>query len=274
MENINLAECVILYVVDGMRPDGMLLADAPNLQRLRERGAYSLTAQTVMPSITLPTHMSMFHAVTPQVHGVTDNCWQPMPGGFIPGIVELVRQAQRKAAAFYTWDELRDLSRPGALAYSSFMNIYAPGGETSDGVMARLAADYFVEQRPDFMFVYYGMVDETGHQYGWMSPEYLAQVSAADAAIGGLLDRVEADGLLEQTAVLVTADHGGHAHDHGADIPEDMTIPWLLSGPGIRREYPILSPVHILDTAPTIAHLLGLPLPAAWQGRPVLEALE
>lgn len=269
-----MADRVILYVVDGMRPDGMLLADAPNLQRLRERGAYSLTAQTVMPSITLPTHMSMFHSVTPQLHGVTDNLWQPMPGEPVPGIIELVRQAQRKAAAFYTWDELRDLSRPGALAYSSFINIYATGGETSDGEIACLAADYFARQRPDFMFVYSGMVDETGHRYGWMSPEYMAAVTRADAAIGSLLDRVEAAGLLDQTAVLVTADHGGHARDHGSDIPEDMTIPWLLAGPGIKQDYPILSPVHILDTAPTIAHLLGLALPTVWQGRPVIEALD
>lgn len=268
-----MADRVILYVVDGMRPDGMTTARTPHLKRLCERGAYSLKAQTVMPSITLPTHMSMFHGVLPQAHGVTDNTWQPMPGETIPGIVELVHQAQRKPAAFYTWDELRDLSRPGALAYSSFINIYAAGGETSDGDIARLAADYFVSEKPDFMFVYAGMVDETGHHYGWMSPEYLAAVEAADAAIGCVLERAEAAGLLDQTAVLVTADHGGHAKAHGLDIPDDMTIPWVLCGPGVKPHYSIQGPVRIIDTAPTIAHLLGLPLPTAWQGKPVVEAL-
>ena len=264
---------VILYVVDGMRPEGMLMAQAPNLQRLRERGAFTFSAQTVMPSITLPTHMSMFHGVTPQVHGVTDNVWQPMPGEPIPGIIELVHQAQRKAAAFYTWDELRDLSRPGSLAYSSFINIYGPEGETSDGDIACLAADYFVRQRPDFMFVYSGMVDETGHHYGWLSPQYLDAVAKADTAIGSVLERLEENGLLAETAVLVTADHGGHARAHGSDILEDMTIPWLLAGPGVRQGYEIRDSVRIIDTAPTIAYLLGLPCPEAWQGQPVSEAL-
>lgn len=269
-----MAKRVILYVVDGMRPDGMLMAQAPHLQQMREYGAFTLSAQTVMPSITLPTHMSMFHGVTPEVHGVMGNLWQPMPGEPIPGIIELVRQAQRKAAAFYTWDELRDLSRPGSLAYSAFINIYGPQGETSDGEIARLAADYFVSQRPDFMFVYSGMVDEIGHHYGWLSPQYLDAVAQADAAIGSVVERLEAAGLMADTAMLVTADHGGHAQAHGSDLPDDMTVPWLLAGPGVRRGYEIRGPVRIIDTAPTIAWLLGLPCPDAWQGRPITEALE
>lgn len=269
-----MVERVILYVVDGMRPDGLLLAEAPHLKSLLDRGAYTLAAQTVMPSITLPTHMSMFYGVPPEIHGVTSNLWQPMPDGQIPGIIELVHHAQRKAAAFYTWDELRDLSRPGALAHAGFINIYGPEGETSDEDIARLAADYFVRQRPDFMFVYSGMVDEIGHQYGWMSPQYLETIANADAAIGLLLSRAEEAGLLSETAVLVTADHGGHAQAHGSDIPEDMSIPWLLSGPGVKQGYVLGSPVRIIDTAPTIAYLLGLPVPEVWQGRPIVEALE
>src|SRR6266498_13043 len=104
---------VILFVVDGMRPEGVLQARTPAMHTLMERGAASLSAQTVLPSITLPTHMSMFHGVPPEVHGVFSNTYQPMPDGQFPGIIEVVRQAKRRPAAFYTWDPLRDLSRPG-----------------------------------------------------------------------------------------------------------------------------------------------------------------
>ena len=38
---------------------------------------YSLTAQTVMPSVTLPCHMSLFHSVEPLRHGTTDNVYMP-----------------------------------------------------------------------------------------------------------------------------------------------------------------------------------------------------
>jgi predicted AlkP superfamily pyrophosphatase or phosphodiesterase len=269
-----MAERVILFVVDGLRPDGLLQARAPVMQGLMERGAYSLQAQSVMPSITLPCHMSMFHGVPPEVHGVTTNAWQPAPGGPLPGLFEVVRQARRHPAAFYTWDPLRDLSRPGALAYACLVDIYWPWTENSDLVIARRAAEYLLQARPDFTFVYLGLVDEIAHRHGWMSAEYLDAVAVADEAIGHVLEQVAGAGLLEGTACLLVSDHGGHEHRHGEDVPEDMTIPWALAGPGIRRGCRLEGPVRIIDTAPTIARLLDLPIPAAWQGRPILEAWE
>ncbi len=267
-----MAERAILFVIDGMRPDGLLQANAPALRRLMEQGASTLLAQTVMPSITLPTHMSLFHGVPPSVHGVTSNTYRPMPDGQIPGIFEVVRQARRRPVAFYTWDPLRDLSRPGSLAQAGFIDIYGPDGmEGLDLKISRLAAENLVETRPDFTFIYLGVTDETGHKHGWLSQPYLEAVSAADAAIAHVLEKLDSAGMLETTAILVTADHGGHGREHGADIPEDMTIPWLLAGPGIQAGYTIHGPVRIIDTAPTSATLLGLPVPAAWQGQPVLE---
>jgi len=269
-----MVERVILFVVDGLRPDGLLQAQAPAMHGLLKRGAYTLEAQSVMPSITLPCHVSMFHGVTPEVHGVTTNMWEPAPDGPIPGLFEVVRQAKRRPASFYTWEPLRDLSRPGAVAYSCMTDIYWPGEENSDLAIARLAADYIVQSRPDFTFVYLGLTDEVAHRYGWMSAEYLQAIAVADEGIGHVLERLAGAGLLEETACLVTSDHGGHDHRHGEDIPEDMTIPWVLAGPGIRPGCKLEGPVRIFDTAPTIARLLDLPIPAVWQGRAVSEAWE
>jgi hypothetical protein len=50
-----------------------------------------------------------------------------------------------------------------------------------------------------------------------------------------------------------------------------MTIPWIATGPGIRAVR-LMTPVNTTDTAATAAWALGLPLPAEWDGRPVLEA--
>ncbi len=267
-------DTVLLFVIDGLCPEGILQAGAPAMQGLMKRGAATLSARTVMPSVTLPTHMSMFHGVPPVVHGVTSNDYQANPETYTPGIIELVRQAKRRPVAFYTWDPLRDLSRPGALVYSSFIDIYGPDGADSDRAIAELAADYLAQHPADFAFIYLGLTDEIGHRYGWLSPEYLGAVSGADGAIAHVLQRLESAGKLERTACLVTADHGGHEKAHGLNIPEDMTIPWLLAGPGVKSSYTITGPVRIYDTAPTIAYLLDLPSPRAWQGKPILEAME
>ena len=61
--------------------------------------------------------------------------------------------------------------------------------------------------------------------------------------------------------------------DHSAGQGEDLTIPWIISGPGVRRGHEITGHVTILDTAPTIAQLPRLPSPAEWNGQVVTEAL-
>ena len=128
--------------------------------------------------------------------------------------------------------------------------------------------------RPDFTFVYLGLVDELAHRHGWMSEEYFEAMEGADAAVGHVLNRLEEAGLSEKTACLLLSDHGGHEHSHGSDQPEDMTIPWILAGPGIRRGCRLEKPVRIYDTAPTIARLLKLEPPEAWQGQAITEAWE
>ena len=105
---------VILFLVDGMRPDGLQQADTPILDRLIATGSSTMRARTVMPSVTLPCHMSLFHSVGPDRHGITTNTWMPQVRP-IPGLTDAIHAAGKRTAAFFNWEELRDLSRPGSL---------------------------------------------------------------------------------------------------------------------------------------------------------------
>ncbi|HEX9440267.1 MAG TPA: hypothetical protein VF909_11315, partial [Roseiflexaceae bacterium] len=78
----------------------------------------------------------------------------------------------------------------------------------------------------------------------------------------------------DDAAIVLHSDHGGHDRNHGTELPEDMTIPWLAAGPGIRQGYAIDAPVSLLDTAPTIARLLGIAPHHEWEGRCVEEIFE
>ena len=62
---MSLTGKVVLFLVDGMRPDGMMQADAHFLQGLVRRGASTLHCRTVVPSSTLPCHTSLFLGVEP-----------------------------------------------------------------------------------------------------------------------------------------------------------------------------------------------------------------
>jgi hypothetical protein len=209
--------------------------------------------------------MSIFHSVPPGRHGVTSNTWSPMARP-LPGLVEVAHAAGRRCAFFYNWEPLRNLSQPDRLELAYYRDTdETPGG---DHYIAGEAMRSLPVDRPDFAFVYLGTVDVTGHAFGWMSPRYLSQAAYVDGAVASLLRVLPAD-----THVCVQADHGGHDRSHGTERPEDMTIPWILAGPGVRAGHGLQAPVSLLDTVPTLARLLGLAPDPQWEGRVVEEAL-
>jgi predicted AlkP superfamily pyrophosphatase or phosphodiesterase len=254
---------VVFILIDGLRPDALELANCPRLKALRDRAAWSMQASSVMPSVTLPCHTSIFHSVPPTRHGVTTNVWAPMARP-LPGLFDVAKAAGKRCAFLYNWEELRDLARPGSLELAYFRNTaYQADGD-------QLTADEAARVLPgggyDFAFIYLGTVDTAGHYYGWMSDGYLGQIEVVDRALATIADALPAD-----TAYLVQSDHGGHDRNHGTDMPEDLTIPWLAAGLGIRQGHAIDAPVSLLDTAPTLARMLGVEPHREWEGRCVEE---
>jgi predicted AlkP superfamily pyrophosphatase or phosphodiesterase len=256
---------VIFVMIDGLRPDAIAAAGCSHLQALCARGAWTLSARSVLPCITLPCHMSIFHSVPPTRHGITSNVYQPLARP-LPGLFDIANLYNKRCAAFYNWEPLRDLGRPEALHFAWYRNTSMT--EEGDDEVAAAAIEYIQRQRPDFAFVYLGTVDSFGHFFGWMSAEYLAQARRVDAQLGRLLAS-----LPPAAHVLVHADHGGLERNHGNDTPEEMTIPWVLAGPQVRQSHQIAGPVSLLDTAPTLARLLDIPVHPQWEGRCVEEAL-
>ena len=256
----------VLLIVDGLRPDALTSVFLSNFAALRARGAMTLWASSVMPTITLPCHVSLFHSVPPTRHGITTNVWMPMARP-LPGLTEVAHAAGLHCAFCYNWEPLRDLSRPSSLDFVYFRdNNESPDG---DQVIADEAARYVASDDPDFAFVYFGTLDAAGHKYGFMSDGYLAQLERVDDALGTLLDALPDD-----ATVLLTSDHGGHDRAHGTDAPEDMIVPWMIAGPGVRCGYEIKAAVSLLDTAPTLARVLDITPHPDWEGRCLEEIFE
>jgi arylsulfatase A-like enzyme len=104
---------------------------------------------------------------------------------------------------------------------------------------------------------------------------YLNVLRDVDGAIGDLLDGLRRRGLADDTLVVITGDHGeafGAPHDqegHGAALYEESVhVPLVVWSPRLfgergRRTDDVAS--HV-DVAPTIADVLGLEPPAAWEG--------
>jgi predicted AlkP superfamily pyrophosphatase or phosphodiesterase len=273
-------QSLILVLIDGLRPDALARAHTPIMDELIAYGASTMAARTVMPSITLPCIASLILGTPPDVHCITSNTWtNPNPG---PGLFELVAKSQRRAASFYNWEQLRDLSRPGYLQASFFLqNDTEPEG-LGDTALTDMATTYLVDARTrqapvDLTFIYLGHTDAAGHTHGWMSDPYLRAIENADLCIGRVLNALRGvpeyiNGTLAYPGptpgVIVVADHGGHETKHGSDDDLDMTIPLVLYGhPDFAPGQEIPGPVSIIDVAPTVAAWMGLAPPPEWTGR-------
>ncbi len=255
-----MSQKVLLILVDGMRPDAIDQCEHPFLRKLREESSCCMNSRTVMPSVTLPCHTSLFLSVDPERHGITTNTWVPQVRP-IDSLGDVVAHAGKRAAMYYNWEELRDLNRPGSLIHSEYHNMWRTGGLVSDRLLTDHAIDCLHEDDPDFIFLYLGYTDEAGHDKGWMTEHYLEAVSNASACIEKIWKA-----LPEDWCMVVTADHGGHERSHGCDIPEDMTIPIYFVGKPFEKGKK-LEGVNIKDIAPTIAKLMGLTPPREWEGK-------
>lgn len=256
---------VLILSIDALRPDAIAAAPMPVLTGLMQTGAFTLAAQTTYPAATLPSHASMLTGLCPADHGVDWNDYLTARGYALgTDLFDLAHAAGLRTVMVVGKQKLRQITEPSSLDKFTFLN-------DRDLVIAAYAAQEVIPQDFGVLFVHFPTADDMGDAYGWMSPEYLSVLRRADQALAGLLTALEDSGLRADTLLIVTADHGGHQYGHYTRLPVDMTIPWIVNGPGVRPGE-LTEPVSITDTAATAAWALGLPLPPEWDGLPVYEA--
>jgi hypothetical protein len=270
----SVTRTVIVVSVDGLRPDAIEAYGAPTLQRLMREGSYTLSASTIDPSKTLPSHTSMLTGLPPEQHGVLWNNVATADTDAIelPNIFSVARRNGYRTAAFFSKAKFQPLQLAGTLDYTQ-----APGGLFGRWSSKRTVGDvaaYLRDAKPNVLFVHLTDPDAAGHRSGWMSPAYGRAVLAADAGIRDLLtiaDRTYGRG---NFSLIVTADHGGHDTNHGSADPRDVTIPWIAWGKGVQPGVLPDSTIRTMDTAATTLWLLGLAPPPDWSGHPVLAAFD
>jgi arylsulfatase A-like enzyme len=259
---------VIIVSEDGLRPDALLSVRAPVHEDIMRRGAYSMTAKTIRRASTLPSHAAMLSGFDVKEHGLFWNSWHPDRGWIhVPTVFDAAQQQGGTAAAFVGKQKLAHIAHPGS------MDMFSRPGYFCKKVVEP-AARYFVEKKPQIEFIHFSDPDDLGHSEGWMSNLQFEAVRHADKCLGTLVDAVHAAGLDGETLFILSADHGGHGHNHSGKIQEDRLIPWIAWGPGVRPGHKIIAPISTVDTAATALWALGYPYPPGLIGRPVLEAFE
>lgn len=240
----------------------------PNLDQWVKRGASTLQAQTVSPTISAQCWGSLLHGVSPDKH-LLDNDKAaveryPVDSPY-PSFFKLAYEAfpERKLAAFTCWKPIMDgIIEEGINVHK----VSVPDAELGEAV-----ADY-IHNNPDLylLFVQFDYPDYAGHKFGYGTPDYLEAITETDRFSGKIFDAMEEAGWLDDSLVIITTDHGGgglNPKGHGSDAPMDKTVFWTCAGPGIMAGSEAPEELGLMDTAAVVCRAMGIEQPKEWEAR-------
>ncbi|MDP2314794.1 MAG: sulfatase [Pseudomonadota bacterium] len=107
---------------------------------------------------------------------------------------------------------------------------------------------------------------------------YDEQMLGVDRAIGALMDALEAEGRLDETLIVLAADHGESFYDgapphlgHGMSVRNELVhVPLMFWGPGVTDAH-VPCVASNMDIFPTIVDAMGLPALPSAEGRSLLH---
>jgi arylsulfatase A-like enzyme len=297
---------VLLVTIDTLRADrlgayGYDRPTSPTLDALFARGALFTEARTVEP-LTSPASCSILTSRFPHEHGSTRNGLRMRPGlESLPKI--LARRGYRTTAFVGNWtlkDELSGLGEHfedygevfSRKRWLGMVSSEATGEDLTAELLDWIEAHQETDRpRPYFAWVHYvephapyRFQEDFTERLGLdpargvsRSDRYDSEVAFVDREISRLLAGIEQRvGSLDDTLIVVTSDHGEnlgehgywghgrHLHEEGLAVP--LGIVWKSQPSRVRAKSRIDTPALVLDVAPTVLGLLGLPVPDDFRG--------
>lgn len=288
---------VLVITIDTLRADhlgcyGRNLARTPVIDDLARNGIRCTDAVAAAP-ITMPAHTSIFTGLFPPAHGVRDN------GAYALG-QDATTLAERLHAAGYTTHAFVSalvLNRrynltQGFESYDDdlwaedepklFMIRERRAPKTADRFLAWFDGWKGKKEKPFFTWVHFFDPHQPYHpdrQDLLVTPTpYDAEIAGVDRQIGRMLDALKKAGVLDDTMVVVVADHGESLGEHGeqthAIFVYDATVrvPLIIRAPWLFKPTVYTAPVRSVDIMPTILEALGLPKQERIDGASLLAA--
>lgn len=303
---------ILLVTIDTLRADHVGAyggpVPTPAIDALARDGVLLLEACTPMPS-TGPAHASLFTGLHPWRHRVLDNA-VPVPAE-LPRLATWMRGAGFSTAAFvssYIVHERFGFGRGFEVYAFTPTESYTWRGRPRDRFWTRgervvdAANDWITAHAGERFFVWVHLFDphspyappagfrvsadepvsleakrvppgvQDTRQLAALIRAYRGEVRYADAQVGRLVERLRVLDLLDETAVVVSSDHGEGLGDHGllehgANIHDELVrVPLVLRAPGLPRGRRLAGSAQLEDLAPTLLSLAGVSVPTDLDG--------
>lgn len=176
----------------------------------------------------------------------------------------------------------------------------------TDAVIRHIAFDAVPRSQPFYLFVSYLEPHHQNHRDDYPAPDgyaeayagrwlpvdlaalggssqrhlpgYLGMIKRLDECFGRLLDALKSLGILDNTIVVYTSDHGCHfktRNDEYKRSPHESSIrvPTAIQGPGFDGGGRLRQLISLADIPPTLLDAAGIPVPAEMQGHSFLPLL-
>jgi choline-sulfatase len=288
---------IVLITLESARADrmgflGSKAALTPNLDRLAAQSIVFDHAYAQAPG-TLVSHASILSGSYPQNTGMTEIGGVLAPS--LPYLPDLLSAKGYRTAAFVSsiaLDPVNGLAQGFDRGFQKYdadsfrpvipgdttppiINMKRRGIASVASALAWLAANG--QQGPFFIWIQIGDADVAAQG------PYNSSVSAADSAVGKLIESLRKTQVIENTAIAVVADHGQSLGAHGEEahgiflydetihVPLLIKLPEAQSAPNDVSAERVSGKVRLVDIAPTLLEIAGIPVPSQMPGQSLLR---
>ena len=265
---------IVWIGADGFGSHYVKWDELPNLSKMRDGGSWTLHMRSVLPSSSAINWHTMMVGAPSEMHGYRNwNSKKPEiepvyvnDRGYFPDFFRVMKDAIPgfTARAVFNWDGIGFCYDNDAVDESIYLS--ADNVEASDELVIAKGLE-LLDKKSTFTFIYFDDPDHIGHSIGWGTPEYQQKMTKIDEYVGRVLDKLEKSGMMEDTVVYFSSDHGGSDKGHGEARLDHMEAPFIIYGKGIKQGE-ITDSFANFDCASTILAVLGVKQPQCWRGKP------
>lgn len=255
---------VVIVVVSGLRQD--LSERMPTLNSLRDQGA-SLTARIQAPTYAETTWTTLLTGAGPEINDADLLADLPneLTGIMVDHIFDTAHRVGLSAglAGHQGWERLLPLANLDVSFVTGLTR--ATGDREVTETALRLLEDF----RPNLLLIHLNQLGQVSSETGGLREDSYRAALRVDTHLRDIADALD----LGRSCLIVTSDHGQTSRGgYGGNETEVTAVPLVMAGKGIKRVS--LGSVEQRDIAPTVAALLGMPVPGVAQGQMVENALD
>ena len=242
------SEKVVILVLDALSSNYLSqMGEKSNLAKIAQDGACNLDARCIYPSQTLTNHTTIMTGVSAGAHGIIGNVRLGEDGlttikNREPEMIQVetifeIAQAQGKKTAIVSGkNNLVKLFAAGCDVGTSNIQPLSYLGSAPDLDTAETNEEYYEmnltladwvfeslytvleKESPDLTLVNVQATDYIGHRFGPDSKEMKTCLKRVDKALGQLYKKMKKSGMLENTTLIIVADHGMTASDEAINL--------------------------------------------------------